>query len=109
MLHQPLITDSAQVIPAWLTTVLVRAGCIATEQVVAIRIEDQQATGFHLIVRLHVTYSQHTTAPSHFVLKFSQPDRHVRVPENGWEVTFYTRLAAHMPPAANALRVPSDY
>lgn len=90
------ITTLSQITPAWLTATLQQAGCLADGQVRTIEFSEQRQTGFHTVVRLYVTYSQAATAPPHLFLKFSLPERQVRVAENGWEVKFYRDIASQM-------------
>ena len=91
-----IITSLDQVTPAWLTTVLRRAGLLNTEMVAEISYESG-VTSFSVIAHLRISYTGDSKAPPRLFLKFSKTEHPVSTPESGWEVLFYKFVAPRTP------------
>src|SRR5438132_6014967 len=91
-----LVTDPAQVTPAWLTGVLLRQGCLGRCSVTSIESE-LSSTIVSSILRLVVSYSADSPAscPSRLFLKLSKPDAAPELARK--EVQFYNDLTSAPP------------
>jgi Phosphotransferase enzyme family len=90
-----IITDVAQVTPAWLTSVLRNQGCLPQGCILDLTSEPPRAAG-SIVIRLLLRYSPDTpaAAPRRLILKMPRPDA---LNANAHEVTFYTQIATSMP------------
>ena len=100
-----LISDVAQVTPAWLTTVLYEQGCLSHGEVVTVQKESPYFSDMSVLSRLTLGYSPGATAsaPSRPLLKIPlpEPDWMVTPSLGRKEVDFYVNAASAMshPPA----------
>ena len=100
-----LISDVAQVTPAWLTTVLHEQGCLSHGEVATIRKESPYFSGVSVLCRLTLGYSPGApaSAPSRLLLKIPlpEPDWIVTPGLRRKEVDFYVNVVSAMshPPA----------
>jgi thiamine kinase-like enzyme len=99
--HAPMLTNLADVTPAWLTTILRQAGVLSSGSVTALTLRSNPAFNSQ-VVHLAITYSPDapSTAPQALLLKGNR-DHH-----GAYEHAFYA-LQHDLPPAA--LPVPRCY
>ncbi len=99
--NEPVITDLAEVTPAWLTGVLRHSGVLPAGEVTGVGV-DAKPTYTSTVARLALTYSAGAppTAPTRLFLKLARPASTQRVVGNAQrrhEVEFHNRVAAMMP------------